>query len=481
MLFTREIAARTETGSFHPTLVLMHFLGGSGREWDEVAELVDGAIPLVTLDMPGFGGSADVPGYTVAEMADSVQQTIRSLGLQRYILVGHSMSGKVSAVIARREQDCVAAGGRSGLRGMILVAPSPAGPEPMSDEKRSGMIALLGTPREDDRRRARQYITKNELRDIPPAVEERASCEVLRMNRAAWVAWIERGSREDWAGYVDVLRTPTMVVAGDKDLTLGPEQMHRVVMPHLSNAVLCTVRGCSHLVPMERPEEMKRLMQEFVEGLRMKEQENRTDVPLEYLRFIESDRLSAPTREVIRERMAGPKPAAGLLNAEQERTLRAMLARIVPQRNESSVDLAGFVMARVASGKGDGWRYAVLPEDGQAYREGLDRLIAANFTDLDEYAQDRLLAAIADEKNSPAARWFEDVRADAVAAYVAHPATLARLGYSGLGVGGAETRFKGYISIQPNGREDWEPLATVPRKPVHPVEAATEVRNEDAG
>ena len=50
-----------------------------------------------------------------------------------------------------------------------------------------------------------------------------------------------------------------------------------------------------------------------------------------------------------------------------------MLARVVPQVRGEEIDLVGFVMARLATGKGDGWRYAVLPEDAQAYREGLDR------------------------------------------------------------------------------------------------------------
>ena len=57
--------------------------------------------------------------------------------------MGHSMSGKVSMVLARRAQDAgyatVLADPQSaglGLRGLVLVAPSPPSPEPMTDEKR---------------------------------------------------------------------------------------------------------------------------------------------------------------------------------------------------------------------------------------------------------------------------------------------------------------------------------------------------------
>jgi hypothetical protein len=181
-------------------------------------------------------------------------------------------------------------------------------------------------------------------------------------------------------------------------------------------------------------------------------------VPSEFLRFIDSERVSPRTRELLEQRMAGPAATGNVLNARQELTLRALLARVVPQVCADSIDLAGFVLARLATGKGDGWRYDVLPADALAYREGLDRLGAKRFAELGEAAQDALILALAAVKGSVDARWFEEVRGDAVAAYVAHPATLARLGYSGIGVGGANTDFKGFVTIGPNQRESWEPL-----------------------
>ena len=88
--------------SSYPTLVLMHFLGGSGREWDEVVALLGPEFRTLRVDLPGFGASAKETGYTVSEMADFVAAAIGKAGLDRYVLVGHSMSGKVAMVLARR-------------------------------------------------------------------------------------------------------------------------------------------------------------------------------------------------------------------------------------------------------------------------------------------------------------------------------------------------------------------------------------------
>jgi len=245
-----------------PTLVLMHFLGGSTREWDEVRAQFGNDVRTIAVDMPGFGDSADVTGYTVTEMADSVCAVIAQHHLENYILVGHSMSGKVAAVVARRLE-----GTQSGLRGMVLIAPSPPSPEPMDDGKRGMMIGMLGTHGANDEAQARKYITKNEQRDIPPAVVTRAAHEVLKMNRTAWVAWVERGSREDWSERVGLLHLPVLVVAGEKDTSLGPDQQTRLTLPHFANGRMITVLDCSHLVPMERPEELTTILLDFIEEL----------------------------------------------------------------------------------------------------------------------------------------------------------------------------------------------------------------------
>ena len=51
-----------------------------------------------------------------------------------------------------------------------------------------------------------------------------------------------------------------------------------------------------------------------------------------------------------------------------------------------------------------------------------------------------------------------------------HPATLARWGYSGFGVGGAYTRFRGFVEVGVNSREAWEPLPIAPTAPIEVVQ-----------
>jgi pimeloyl-ACP methyl ester carboxylesterase len=86
------------------------------------------------------------------------------------------------------------------------------------------------------------------------------------MNPAAWTAWLQSGSKEDWASYVGVLELPTLIVAGTQDGSLGPDAQRTHTLPHFSRARLAEV-NCSHLIPLERPGELASLISTFLEDL----------------------------------------------------------------------------------------------------------------------------------------------------------------------------------------------------------------------
>ncbi|KTS03275.1 hypothetical protein RSA3_18340, partial [Microbacterium testaceum] len=52
--------------------------------------------------------------------------------------------------------------------------------------------------------------------------------------------------------------------------------------------------------------------------------------------------------------------------------------------------------------------------------------------------------------------WLEDVRNDLVRQWLAHPASMALIGYDGFATGGNPIR--GYVELRLGRREDWEPV-----------------------
>ena len=437
-----------------PHLVFLHFLGGSARTWSSVTEKLAGQFIPLGIDLPGFGTAAEVPGHTVAAMADHAAAAIRAAAPDRFVLAGHSMGAKVAAVLARRAEDGDPA--LAGLSGLALLGGSPPSPEPMDDAKRTEMLGWFRDGDAASHRQARHFIKANlGRRSLYGATMDALVADVLAARRDAWCAWLEHGSREDWSDRIGRLALPALVLSGSEDADLGEDAQHRLVLPHLADAEAATLRGAGHLLPQERPDAVARLIASRFAAP--------ATVPADYRALIDSPRVSTGTRTVLLDRLHPAPPGTALSPAERA-TLRAVVDRVVPQAGPHRIDLADRLHAGLA-GPGDGWRAATLPPDRTAWPAGLRTLdaLAEGFAGAEPEAQDRLLHQVeagnaGGELDAAGMQaWFEDLRSEAVRHYVAHPATFARLGYAGIAYGGDGPYKPGFTALGMNQREAWEP------------------------
>jgi pimeloyl-ACP methyl ester carboxylesterase len=248
-------------------LVLLHFLGGSAREWREVTRRLGEGVRPLPLDLPGFGAAAEEAGYSVVAMADRLAATIaaQSHGNPpgRWVLVGHSMGAKLAAVLARRSLDGEA--GLEGLAGLVLMAGSPPSPEPMAETRRAEMLGWFQGPPEERQAQAARFIDNNVVA-LTPEARGLAIEDVLRANPAAWRHWLESGSREDWGRRVGILPCPALILAGGEDADLGPAAQRRLMAPHFPASRVEVLSGLRHLLPLEGPERVAALMRDFLAG-----------------------------------------------------------------------------------------------------------------------------------------------------------------------------------------------------------------------
>jgi pimeloyl-ACP methyl ester carboxylesterase len=242
-------------------LFCLHFLGGSSRTWDWVQEKISPNLKLNAFDLPGFGRANDQDGSSVEQMSLSIAEQIRLAQPRRWMLVGHSMGAKIAAVIARWAED--GQSGLSGLVGIVQVAGSPPSPEPIQDTKRQTMLDWFQNGSDVSRQQAETYIDENSGASLAPELKQPAVEDVLRANKDAWRLWLGVGSREDWSARVGQMSIPTLILAGDQDEGLGPDAQLKLMAPHFSDHRLETFSGAGHLLPLERPIELARLIEEF--------------------------------------------------------------------------------------------------------------------------------------------------------------------------------------------------------------------------
>lgn len=81
-------------------LVILHGLFGSWENWGRLMRSLQESYRITGLDLRNHGQSDHVPDMTYAEMAQDVAETLQSLNIEHYTLLGHSMGGKVAMTLA---------------------------------------------------------------------------------------------------------------------------------------------------------------------------------------------------------------------------------------------------------------------------------------------------------------------------------------------------------------------------------------------
>lgn len=248
-----------EQGDGPLTLVFMHYFGGSALEWQGVMEQLSGQYRCLVVDLRGHGDSDGPPdGYSVDEMADDVICLIEELNVGAFVLIGHSMSGKVALAVAAGTANYTRP---AGLRQLVLVSPSPPVPEPISDDERQKLLGGYG-----QRSEAEQMLKNITANDVSIAVQEQIIADDLRTAKPAWDAWLNTGSREDISARMLAVDLPVHIIVGTKDQALPPDVQRKLVLPYLKNATLETVEGAGHLLPWETPDVVSEFIAKKVVG-----------------------------------------------------------------------------------------------------------------------------------------------------------------------------------------------------------------------
>jgi pimeloyl-ACP methyl ester carboxylesterase len=90
-----------ERGSGTP-VILLHGFPLHQEMWHDFAEKLSAHFRVITVDLPGLGSSAMLPpSFTLAQVAQVVLDWVKRMGLQRSILIGHSLGGYVALAMAK--------------------------------------------------------------------------------------------------------------------------------------------------------------------------------------------------------------------------------------------------------------------------------------------------------------------------------------------------------------------------------------------
>jgi pimeloyl-ACP methyl ester carboxylesterase len=234
-----------EQGKVGIPLIFLHYWGGSSRTWKYVTSELATDHHTIAIDHRGWGQSeATESGYTLADLSADIDGVIKALNLRHYVLIGHSMGGKVAQLMASRRP--------AGLAGLVLVAPSPPTPMALSAKARESMVGAY------DSRAAIEATIDNMLtaKPLSPSDREQVIEDSMKGAPTAKLAWPRGASQEDITNQIGKINVPTLIISGELDRVDTPDVLRAELQSRLPHAVMSVLPGTGHLSMLESPREL---------------------------------------------------------------------------------------------------------------------------------------------------------------------------------------------------------------------------------
>jgi pimeloyl-ACP methyl ester carboxylesterase len=229
-------------------VILVHSLAGNSAHWSKQLEHLRRSRRAVALDLRGHGRSERPKNgdYTIAGMTGDVAAVADALGLDKFVLVGHSMGGGVALGYAGFHPDRVA--------GLVLV-------DPIGDGKQippSEATAYLAGFESNYDSTSQGYWTS--IAGPDSAIQKRLLADLEATPREAVIQVLRDVMQFDPHPALARYQGPTLaIVTPQNDM---PMSLHRLGkgFPHH------VVQGTGHWIQLDQPDEINRLLDEFLDS-----------------------------------------------------------------------------------------------------------------------------------------------------------------------------------------------------------------------
>lgn len=244
-------------------IVWVHGYSGAAFETTYIVDHLGGR-RLVAPDLPGSGysGKPDID-YTLEFYVGFLGRFIEIVGLERYVLVGHSMGGMIASAFASRHP--------AGLERLVLIAPygfdgeAGAIPEFLAD---TGVLVDYGLELHNETllEIAMRTSVFHDTSRIPQDLVDYLNVSTFHTENA--IPALASITRKVIAGEHDVgmlskIDAPTLIIWGAEDRVLDFKYSARFnrLIP---NSTLQAIPDCGHLPHVELPEVTAAIMREWL-------------------------------------------------------------------------------------------------------------------------------------------------------------------------------------------------------------------------
>ena len=245
-----------------PALVCLHGIGGDATSFRaQIDGLAGPDQPVLSWDMPGYGGSAPLVAMDFAALCDRLCAALDELGMVRVVIAGQSIGGMIAQEMAIRHPDRVA--------GLVLIATVP-GFGGRDDSFRDAFLAARLAPLDQGigmAALAAEAIPAVLGPAVDSAIQDEAITAMAAIPEAAYrqvlTTLVTFNRREDQ----HLITCPCLLIAGGKDDN-SPARVMEKMADRLPDAALLVIENAGHLVNSEANQDCNRAISAFLRRLR---------------------------------------------------------------------------------------------------------------------------------------------------------------------------------------------------------------------
>lgn len=229
------------------TVVLLHPFPQDSSFWDEVAGAVRAAgHEVMTPNLPGFGGRALEPGWTMAGEADRLAGEVPAGS----VVAGLSMGGYLALALLAAHPDRI---------GSLVLADTRAAAE--APDGMATRRTTAETLRRDGSAAFLDGFVPRALGPSPdPQVVARLRAIADRQPAEAMAdATMAIATRDDHTALLPGITVPTLLVVGEHDAVTTPAE-HTEMAAAIPGATLAIIGGAGHMTALEQPAEFADLV-----------------------------------------------------------------------------------------------------------------------------------------------------------------------------------------------------------------------------
>ncbi|MGI9505781.1 MAG: alpha/beta fold hydrolase [Geminicoccaceae bacterium] len=246
-------------------LVFLHGIGGDAETWRPQLNHFSKGYRAIAWDMPAYGDSAPLEDMTFPALTDAVSVLFDRLSVTTAHLVGHSLGGMIAQAFALAEPER--------LRSLTLVATSAAFSKRAGGDIdltwRDGFIEQRLGPLDRGASMAElaPKLVQGLVGDEPdPKGLEQAILSMAAVPEAGYRAAIHCLTAFDQQAALADIRTPTLLLAGERDPVVPPRVMQNMAKA-MPDARFDTIKGSGHLVHLEQPEMFNDRLGDFLSSM----------------------------------------------------------------------------------------------------------------------------------------------------------------------------------------------------------------------